>query len=194
MLELLVVIVLMVVAISITSVSIVSGQDGAQMKTSARQLLSVLRSARTLAITGGVEAGITLGAGGLGDKDSGDKGPGAKDRDPDDRGFESPHRAYTIVPANETIVLPGELSLSLIGGAPHGIVPPGSVLFYPDGSSSGGRLELSAPAGKMAIDINWLTGEVTLANAFDSPATVVETTVAQTTVAQTMVAQTTAMP
>ena len=180
LLELLVVIVLMVMAISVTSVSIVSGQDGARMKTSARQLVSVLRSARTRAITEGIEAGITLGAQGLGpdDRDSESRDSNNKtfvDRDKQDKDLENLGRSYTIVPSNETIVLPGELSLSLNSGAQRGIVPAASVLFYPDGSSSGGSLVLSAPSGKMTIDINWLTGEVVLDKAFASSLDVAQT-------------------
>ncbi len=33
-------------------------------------------------------------------------------------------------------------------------------MFFPDGSSSGGRIELSGNDRKRAIDVNWLTGLV----------------------------------
>jgi general secretion pathway protein H len=36
------------------------------------------------------------------------------------------------------------------------------ILFMPDGSSSGGRLVLEARDGRRAIDIDWLTGRITV--------------------------------
>jgi len=39
------------------------------------------------------------------------------------------------------------------------------VRFFPDGSSTGGRLTLERGAFIWRIDINWLTGQVKLANA-----------------------------
>lgn len=38
----------------------------------------------------------------------------------------------------------------------------GGIRFYPDGSSTGGNIELSRGDTVWRIDINWLTGEVTL--------------------------------
>ena len=47
LLELMVVIALMMAVVSVVSVNIVSGLDSSRVKTSARQLATVLRSART---------------------------------------------------------------------------------------------------------------------------------------------------
>jgi len=39
----------------------------------------------------------------------------------------------------------------------------GAIRFYPDGSSSGGRIRLSLPDSlSYDIDVNWLTGKVTI--------------------------------
>lgn len=35
-----------------------------------------------------------------------------------------------------------------------------TIHFYPDGSSSGGRLRLAADERELAIDVDWLTGQV----------------------------------
>ncbi len=166
LLELLVVIVLLVMAISVTSVSIVSGQDGARMKTSASQLVSVLRSARVRAITDGVEAGITLGLRDLDLENESLENQSTENRTTENHSpqHRDDNRAYTIVPTGEQVTLPDTLSLSLTSTDQQGIIAPGSIMFYPDGSSSGGRLELSAPAGTMTLDVNWLTGEVVLDN------------------------------
>ena len=154
LLELLVVIVLLILAISVTSVSIVSGQDGAHMRTSARQIMSVLRSARTQAITEGVEAGLRLGFQDQGIQVNPPENPGVD--------YQSNHRGYTIIPEDMEIVLPGALSLHLTLANQPGLISPGSILFYPDGSSSGGSLALSSPSAEMTIAVDWLTGEVTL--------------------------------
>ena len=154
LLELLVVIVLLILAISVTSVSIVSGQDGAHMRTSARQILSALRSARTQAITEGLEAGLRLGSQDQGAQISTPENPGVE--------YQIKHRSYTVIPDDREIILPDALSLYLTPANQPGLVSPGSILFYPDGSSSGGSLALSSPAGRMTIDVDWLTGEVTL--------------------------------
>lgn len=42
-----------------------------------------------------------------------------------------------------------------------------AIAFYPDGSSSGGNLQLSSAARHTRIDVSWLTGSVSLAQ--DTP-------------------------
>ena len=44
------------------------------------------------------------------------------------------------------------------GGAQAGIA------FLPDGSSSGGRVELAGAAGRTQVGVDWLTGRVSVAN------------------------------
>ncbi len=44
------------------------------------------------------------------------------------------------------------------GGGPAGIA------FLPDGSSSGGRVELAANARRMQVGVDWLTGRVSVAD------------------------------
>jgi general secretion pathway protein H len=38
----------------------------------------------------------------------------------------------------------------------------GSIRFYPDGSSTGGRITLSAGERKYLVDVDWLTGRVSI--------------------------------
>jgi prepilin-type N-terminal cleavage/methylation domain-containing protein len=38
----------------------------------------------------------------------------------------------------------------------------GAIVFFPDGASTGGRVQLSANKAAMNIDVTWLTGEVRL--------------------------------
>ena len=37
----------------------------------------------------------------------------------------------------------------------------GRIRFYPDGTSTGGRIGLSAPSGRYDIKVSWITGAVT---------------------------------
>lgn len=150
-LELLVVITLLVTVMSVVGINLASGRSGAQMKTSARQLVSVLRSTRTQAIAEGLEAGIQVGAAGEADLTLQDAVTSGA--------------FYTLVPSGEKIRLGKKLALTISTGGQRGIVPPRSILFYPDGSASGGRLELDSAAGKMTINVDWLTGAVVLDSA-----------------------------
>lgn len=159
MLELLVVMVLMVVVVAVVSVNIVSGLDSSRVKTSARQLATVLRSARTEALSSGLEAGIVLGRHDL-EAETSNLGYG--DSSAARLEAPGPQRSYTVLPAGEWVALPGGMSLSLSAGgrAQGALAPPGSLMFYPDGSSSGGRLEVLAGADRLIIEVDWLTGEV----------------------------------
>ena len=38
----------------------------------------------------------------------------------------------------------------------------GAIRFYPDGSSTGGRVTLSAGERKLLVDVDWLTGRVSI--------------------------------
>ncbi|RLA45481.1 MAG: hypothetical protein DRR06_07185 [Gammaproteobacteria bacterium] len=159
LLELLVVIVLLIMMVGVTTISIVSGQDSAMMKTNARQLLSTLRSIRTQAVTEGIETAIIV------DREFMDGNAVGRDtvnRDAADWENKENNKSYTILPADEEILLSGDLTLTLIPFAGYETVSPGSLWFYPDGSSSGGNLVLRSSAGKMVISVNWLTGEAIL--------------------------------
>jgi general secretion pathway protein H len=38
----------------------------------------------------------------------------------------------------------------------------GSIRFFPDGSSTGGRVMIAAGNEKLSVDVNWLTGRVSI--------------------------------
>jgi general secretion pathway protein H len=40
----------------------------------------------------------------------------------------------------------------------------GSIRFYPDGSSTGGRITVSSGERKFLVDVDWLTGRVSIAD------------------------------
>lgn len=56
--------------------------------------------------------------------------------------------------------LPSHVTLEMVTGAADG--PRGRIHFYPDGSASGGRVALAWRGREWVVDIDWLTGRVTL--------------------------------
>lgn len=68
-------------------------------------------------------------------------------------------------------VIPRDLSATFTGlsAQPDGAAV-GEIDFAPDGSSSGGKITLMGPAGRLSIAIDWLTGRVELVrDADDAP-------------------------
>jgi len=59
--------------------------------------------------------------------------------------------------------LPSRLDLSLFTAQSELVRDQtGSIRFFPDGSSTGGRVTLAAGDSKLAVDVDWVTGRVTL--------------------------------
>ena len=74
-------------------------------------------------------------------------------------------RSYQLSDSHKIYRLPEELDLTLLTGS--GFVrssSTGAIVFYPDGSSSGGRISLQHGEREQQININWLTGEVDINN------------------------------
>jgi general secretion pathway protein H len=63
------------------------------------------------------------------------------------------------------VQLPPELGVSVetVSGAVLG--QRAVIEFLPDGSSTGGRIDISAPGTRFQVGIDWLTGRVTIVNA-----------------------------
>jgi general secretion pathway protein H len=60
--------------------------------------------------------------------------------------------------------LPKDFPLALknaVGATPAG---PGGISFQPDGSSSGGRVEIGQGARRVLVGVDWLTGRVSVAD------------------------------
>ena len=72
---------------------------------------------------------------------------------------------YAIQPGDETVTLPEPITIKLNRQKSpiRSSSKPISIDFYPDGSSSGGTLSLSAESGEHKIAVNWMTGEVAIA-------------------------------
>ncbi|MES9942451.1 MAG: GspH/FimT family pseudopilin [Candidatus Thiodiazotropha sp. 6PLUC2] len=70
---------------------------------------------------------------------------------------------YTISPRERIYELPQGADLKIVGASDEGEGDQqGGIRFFPDGSSSGGRVTLSAAGKAHQIDVDWLTGRVSL--------------------------------
>jgi general secretion pathway protein H len=138
LIELLVVLVIMSMAYALASPMISSGVSGTELKASARQLAAGLRKTRSEAIARRHEAVMTL--------------------DAEERNFRlsGESRVYRL-PRSVMVQLFTAKSELVNGNV-------GSIRFYPDGGSTGGRITVSSHERKYDVDVNWLTGQVTILN------------------------------
>ena len=136
MLELLVVLVVMALVYAVALPTISAGMPGAELKGAARQLAAGLRKARSQAVTQKEEAALTL--------------------DVEQHSFEvsGDQRKYAL-PAKVDIRLFTAQSEML-----HDKI--GAIRFFPDGSSTGGRITVSYGDRKFDVNIEWLTGQVAI--------------------------------
>lgn len=70
---------------------------------------------------------------------------------------------YRITGSRKTHTLPEDIKLGLYTSTSETVEPgTGRIRFYPDGSSTGGRVTLIGGGLEKKVDINWLTGVVKL--------------------------------
>jgi general secretion pathway protein H len=112
------------------------GASTADLKAAARTLASGLRQAQTMAITTRRDASLTL------DMDA---------------------REYVLPGEKEARQLPKNIDLKLYTAQSEvSSEKKGGIRFYPDGSSTGGRITVSAGERKYLVDVDWLTGRVSI--------------------------------
>jgi general secretion pathway protein H len=136
LLEVLVVLVIVAMATTLAAMVFSGGLDGMRLRSSAKEIAAQLRYTRTEAIATGHPQRFTI----------------------DPRG----HRWQAA--GNRQGRIPPSLGVDFIGA--REVQPSageGGILFFPDGASTGGRVQLSVKRAAWRIDVSWLTGEVTLA-------------------------------
>jgi general secretion pathway protein H len=69
---------------------------------------------------------------------------------------------YKIAGRHKPYSLPSDVKLSLFTADFLMSEGQGSIIFYPDGSASGGRVTLEGAGKKRLVDVNWLTGAVVI--------------------------------
>ena len=75
------------------------------------------------------------------------------------------HKAFRI--ANGTVTrLPPEFAMSMISAAGQRMSDTeAAIRFDPDGSSTGGRIELATEARRFRVGVDWLSGKVSISDA-----------------------------
>ena len=136
LLELLVVLTLMAFVVAVVLPTLGGGVSTAALKSAAREVAAGLRYARGQAIAQRSEALLVL---------------------------DVEARTFTLPPDTHLHRLPERLELKLYT-AQRDIVGDkiGAIRFFPDGGSTGGRITLAAGERKYDVDVDWLTGRVTI--------------------------------
>lgn len=135
LLEMLLVVALLAAISVLAATAMGGGFAGMQLRSEAKQLVAQLRYTRAQAIATGKPQRFTI--------------------DP---------QAHTWSAAGKRQgEIPGKLGIAFTGARE---VQPregeGAILFFSDGASTGGRVQLSARQAAWDIDVAWLTGEVKL--------------------------------
>ena len=134
LIELLIVIVVIAMTAAVVAPNIGSGNQTATLNGAARELASGLRFARGHALSHRKEVILLL--------------------DLDDN-------TYKITDKNKLYKLSKEIEVTLeIAQSQMIDEKQGGFRFFPDGSSTGGRITLELAENKRQLDVNWLTGQV----------------------------------
>ena len=134
--ELLLVLLLMGMLYALAVPMLGAGSTGVDMKAASRQLAAGLRKARSIAVTEHREAVLTLDV---------------------DR------RTFSLTGDPKTYSLPKQLELALFTAQSELVrEKTGGIRFFPDGTSTGGRVTVSAGEFRRQVDVDWVTGRVAI--------------------------------
>ncbi len=134
LLELLVVLGVMALVYAIALPKIGAGSPGVELKGAARQLAAGLRRARSQAVTQKQEAALTVDV--------------------------EQHR-FTLSGDARSYRLAPKLDISLFTAQSELLREKvGAIRFYPDGSSTGGRITVGLGDNKFHVNVDWLTGQI----------------------------------
>lgn len=134
LIEMLAVIVLIAIAVTLTAMSL-RGRGRGQLQAAAQRVAAGLRDTRTRAMATGKPQWFTVDL-----------------------------RARTFAaPGRDPRSLPADATLNALSAA-QGDTQPGiaRIGYFPDGSSSGGNITLSEAHLSLRVDVDWLTGAVTV--------------------------------
>lgn len=136
LLELLVVLFLISLAVGIAATRFSAGTETTELKSEARKLVALMRQTRARAVAESLSLGIAA--------------------TPDTPG-------YRLLPEDREMTLPAGLHLNIDPRRRDIAFQESGIFFYPDGSSNGGVLTLAGESGSWRLEVDWLTGEVTIA-------------------------------
>ena len=135
LLEMLLVVALLAAVSVLAAGAMTGGFAGMQLRSEAQRITAQLRYTRTQAIATGQPQRFTI--------------------DPQARTWTAPNDRHGDIPEKLGITFTGAREVQPRRGE-------GAIVFFPDGASTGGRVQLSARRAAMNIDVTWLTGEVRL--------------------------------
>jgi general secretion pathway protein H len=134
LIELLVVLLLLGMIYALTGPMLDLGATGVDLKGASRQLAAGLRKARSMAIAGGHDAVLTV---------------------------QVDSREFSVTGDPKVYKLPTKLDITLFTSQSEKLNgSTGSIRFSADGSSTGGRITVSAGTTKHSVDVDWVTGRV----------------------------------
>jgi general secretion pathway protein H len=136
LLEIMLVLFIVILGFAAIGLNISSGNDATKLQSAARDMVSALRFTKGQALISHAETTVAL--------DLNENTYTVSDRD----------KVYTIPDTIALTVVTAQEELSGKGLA--------SIRFFPDGSSTGGRIKLEMNSAIWQIDINWLTGQIEL--------------------------------
>lgn len=142
LMELLIVITLIALAYSLLPVFFFSGVSGAALKSDARLVAGGLKLARDHAIFSRKPSFLLLNL---------------KEREFSVDGDARVHKLHPDIELKLFTAEADQISEDV-----------GAIRFFPDGSSNGGRVTVGSGARQYLIDIEWLTGKVTIDEAIDA--------------------------
>jgi general secretion pathway protein H len=136
LLELLIVLAIMAIVAALVVPMFGGGVSTGELKSAAREVAAGLRFARSEALATRQETRVLL---------------------------DLERRTFRIERDARTHVLPPQIELKLFT-AQRDLVSEtvGSIRFFPDGGSNGGRVTLAAGERKYDVDVDWLTGRVAI--------------------------------
>ena len=135
LIELMVVVVLIAATTALAASVMTTGLPGQQLRNSSRELAAQLRYTRAQAIVTGKSQLFTL--------------------DTRTREWQAPNRRHGQ--------LPSQIKLVATGARIEQTNPDvAAIRFFPGGAATGGRIVLSRDRAAWQLDVEWLTGEVTI--------------------------------
>lgn len=144
LLELIIVLLISVLGFGVIGTNISSGNQATRLKAAARDIASALRYAHGQALMTGRPVSVAIH---LGDN------------------------SYRISNRDKLYFLDGEINISLtVAEDEFAEGQEGSVRFFSDGSSTGGRITLEWGNQIQTIDVNWITGAIVISKNADTPA------------------------
>lgn len=142
LIEMLAVVALIALAVTVVSVSVGGGLKGAKVKAASRDLVAALRYTRGQAIVKREAKTLSV--------------------DVDKRRYRAPGKQWVALPQDMTMKLFTARSELEEEGV-------GRIRFFPDGSSTGGHIDLLRDDTAWRVEVLWLTGEVSLREGADAP-------------------------